>query len=128
MMTKIRSAHFIFDKHIRYKDLAEIYPDLFKTFLEETQQMPEDPDLLEIWLQRDMNALNANKKPEGYLKQNAVKMVFPIRNDHVEFYIYNTSRNQIIPVVAEKLEKLLKKRGFKYTLKTDIMLRYSSSK
>lgn len=128
MMTEARSAHFIFDKDVQYRDLARMYPELFRTFLQETGQMPEDPDLVEVWLERDMKEIKKNKKPEGYLKQNATKLVFPIRDDYVEFYIYNTARNQTIPEVAEKLEKIIKKEGLPYTLKTDIMLRFSSSK
>ena len=128
MMTKARSAHFIFDKEVRYRDLVGIYPELFRTFLQESEQMPEDPALVEVWLERDMKELTKNRKPEGYLKQNSTKLVFPIRDGYVEFYIYNTSKNERIPLIAEKLEKILKKEGLPYTLKNDIMLRFSSSK
>lgn len=128
MMTKARSAHFIFEKGIQYRDLAKIYPEIFRTFLQETEQMPEDNALVEIWLERDMKEIRKNEKPEGYLKQNSTKLVFPIRDDYVEFYIYNTSRNQAIPKIAEKLERIIKKAGLKHTLKMDAMLRFSPSK
>lgn len=128
MMTKARSAHFIFEKGIQYRDLAKIYPQIFRTFLEETGQMPEDKALVEIWLERDMKEIRKNEKPEGYLKQNSTKLVFPIRDDYVEFYIYNTSRNQEIPKIAEKLERIIKKAGLEHTLKMDAMLRFSPSK
>ncbi len=129
MMTKARTAHFIFKEGTKYKDLKEIYPKVLEVFLTETNQMPEDRNLYEIWLERDMKEIEKNRKPEGYLKQNAIKLVFPIRDDGtVEFYIHSTSKTQNIPVIAEKIDRVLKKSGLKYELKYDKLLRYANSK
>ena len=129
MMTKSRTAHFIFKEGIEYKDLKEIYPKVLEVFLTETGQMPEDRNLYEIWLERDMKEIERNRKPEGFLKQNAIKLVFPIKDDGiVEFYIHSTSKTQNIPLIAERIEAVLRKSGLKYTLKYDMLLRYSPSK
>lgn len=128
MNTKVRSAHFIFDESVTYSDLAPVYPELFRKFLELSNQMPEDENAVEIWIERDMKALKKGKKPEGFLKQNAMKMVFPIREGYVEFYIYLKFKNEEVPVVASKLEKVLKKANLKYRLEYDKMLRFANSK
>ncbi len=129
MMTKARTAHFIFEEGTEFRDLVPVYPDVLRIFLEESNQMPEDRNLYEIWLERDMKELNRNRKPEGFLKQNAIKLVFPIRDDGtVEFYIHSTSKSQNIPLIAEKIDAYLKKSGLKYTIKYDILLRYAPKK
>ncbi len=125
---KARTAHFIFEDGVEYKDLKGIYPEILRTFLEATGQMPDDQNLFEIWLERDMKEIERNRKPEGFLRQNAIKLVFPIRDEGVEFYIHSTSKTQNILEVAEKIDGLLRKSGMKYKVKYDALLRYSSSK
>ncbi len=128
MNQKVRSAHFIFDESVKYSDLSPVYPELFRKFLEASNQMPEDPDVVEIWIERDVQDLKKGKKPEGFLKQNAIKMVFPQRDGFVEFYIYMKIKNDEIPAIARKLEPTLKKAGLKYHIEYDRMLRFANSK
>ena len=128
MNTKVRSAHFIFDESVKYSDFVPIYPELFRKFLEISNQLPEDETLVDIWIERDMKELKKGKKPEGFLKQNAVKMVFPVREDRVEFYIYLKVKTEEIPLIASKLERTLKKAKLKYTIEYDKMLRFANAK
>ncbi len=127
-LMKIRSAHFIFAPSVTYADLKPIYPELYRTFLKESEQMPEDEAAVEIWIDRDMKDLAKNKKPEGFLKQNSIKMVFPIRDGFVEFYIYYKVRTQDIYRIADAIDRVLKKSGLEYQKKYDKMLRYANSK
>ena len=128
MNNKVRSAHFIFDESVKYADLVQIYPELFRKFLEISNQMPEDENMVEIWIERDMTALKKGKKPEGFLKQNGIKMVFPIRDGYIEFYIYMKIKNEEIPEMATKLERILKKAKLSYSVEYDKMLRFANSK
>ena len=128
MNQKVRSAHFIFDESVKYSDLVEIYPQLFREFLEASRQVPEDPNLVEMWIERDLNDMKKGKKPEGFLKQNAIKMVFPIRDDRVEFYIYFKVKNEEIPAIASRLDKVLKKSKLKYSIEYDRMKRFENVK
>ncbi len=125
---KVRSAHFIFDESVKYQDLAQIYPELFRKFLELTQQMPEDENLVEIWIERDVKELRKGKKPEGFLKQNATKMVFPMVDGPIQFYIYMKIKSEEIPQISRKLERILKKAGLRYTMEYDRMLRFANAK
>ena len=126
--TKVRSAHFIFEESVTYADFVPIYPELFRKFLEVSKQLPEDETLVDIWIERDMKELKKGKKPEGFLKQNAIKMVFPVRDDRVEFYIYMKVKNEEIPIIADKLKKTLKKARLKYEIEYDKMLRFANAK
>ena len=93
-----------------------------------SKQLPEDETLVDIWIERDMKELKKGKKPEGFLKQNAIKMVFPVRDDRVEFYIYMKVKNEEIPIIADKLKKTLKKARLKYEIEYDKMLRFANAK
>jgi len=126
--TKVPSAHFIFEESVTYADFVPIYPELFRKFLEVSKQLPEDETLVDIWIERDMKELKKGKKPEGFLKQNAIKMVFPVRDDRVEFYIYMKVKNEEIPIIADKLKKTLKKARLKYEIEYDKMLRFANAK
>ena len=42
---KSKSGHITFKRGTKYKDLLPAYKDLYLTFLEETDQMPEEPEL-----------------------------------------------------------------------------------
>ena len=128
MNNKVRSVHFIFDDSVTYRDLTEVYPELFRKFLEASMQMPEDENLLEIWIERDVKELKKGKKPEGFLKQNAIKMVFPITDGPVQFYIYTKIKTEQILEIASVLEKVLKKAKLKHSVEYDRMLRFANSK
>ncbi len=128
MNQKVRSAHFIFEDSVKYSDLAQIYPELFRKFLEITNQTPEDENMVEIWIERDMKAIKKGKKPEGFLKQNAIKMVFPQRDGFVEFYIYMKIKTEEISEIAAKLDRILKKSKLPYRIEYDKMLRFANVK
>ncbi len=104
-----RSAHFSFPKTVRYKDLLRVYPEFFTTFLDQTKQVPEEPEFGAMLLSTDLASLKANRKPEGFNRQGKVRMVFPITDGDVKFYIYRSTRSEEVPKVAELLSKLLLK-------------------
>src|SRR3989442_126783 len=61
-----RSGHIKFDKKVKWKNLAPAFRPLFLKFLEETQQMPEDAESLDVLLEENLRDLRSNRKPEGY--------------------------------------------------------------
>ncbi len=46
-MMKVYSTHFIL-KGMDYKDLAPVFPDILKMFLEEIGQTPEEEEILQM--------------------------------------------------------------------------------
>jgi hypothetical protein len=121
-----RSAHFTFDKKIKYKDLVKVFPDLYKMFLEETNQTPEEEEYARMLIKANMKDLEANRKPEGYNRQGRVRMIFPISKDkHIRFYIYRSSKSEEIGRLANMLSKLLNQKRLKHKIDWDKMVLYA---
>lgn len=119
-----RSAHFVLAKGVKYKDLGKVYPELLGKFLEATHQMPEEPELVRMLIRADQKDLEKNRKPEGYNRQGKVRLIFPLTDNQVKFYIYRGSRSEEIGLVAEQLSKVLSRRRLKHRIEWDLMVLY----
>ena len=82
---KVYSTHFILKGKSDYKDLAPVFPDILKMFLEEIGQTPEEEEILQMLIELNMIDLERNRKPEGYNRKGKVRLVFPM--DRKEFYL-----------------------------------------
>jgi hypothetical protein len=113
-----RSGHFKFDKKVKWKNLAPAFRPLFLKFLEETQQMPEDMESLDVLLEENLRDLRSNRKPEGYNRDAVMRMIFPISNQ-VEFYVYGRGKTIEVAHVTEQLSRVLQKYRLKHTIEWD---------
>ncbi len=121
----VRSGHIVFPRKIKFKDLARVFPDLMKLFLKESGQMPEEEALARILIRTNVADLQANRKPEGYNRDNKLRLVFPIRKSgEVSFYIYRSTRSEEVARITETLSALLKHRGLPHKLEWDKMALY----
>ena len=121
----VRSGHISFPKRIKYKDLARVFPDMMKIFLKESGQTPEDEDLIRILIRSNVADLAANRKPEGYNRDNKLRLIFPIRKGgEVSFYIYRSSRSEEVARLTEALSAFLKHKGLPHKLEWDKMVLY----
>gem|GEM_PF-213600 len=111
---KATSGHFILDDTVEYKDLAEVFPELLTTFLEETNQLPDDDDVLQMFIYLNQRALDKNEKPEGYNRKGRMRMVFPIGSN--QFYIKSVAASTEVGRMGEKLSKILANAGVKHSL------------
>ena len=75
---KVYSTHFILKGKSDYKDLAPVFPDILKLFLEEIGQMPDEEEILQMFIELNMIDLELNRKPEGYNRKGKFRMVFPM--------------------------------------------------
>src|SRR6266511_1952513 len=110
-----RSGHIEFDKKVRWKNLIPAFRPLFLKFLEETQQMPEDVDNVDVLIEENLRDLRNNRKPEGYNREGAMRMIFPISNK-VEFYVYGRGKTIEVAHVTEQLSRVLQKYRLKHTI------------
>jgi hypothetical protein len=115
---RARSGHFKFDKKVKWKNLAPAFRPLFLKFLEETQQMPEDMESLDVLLEENLRDLRSNRKPEGYNRDAVMRMIFPISNQ-VEFYVYGRGKTIEVARVTEQLSHVLQKYRLKHTIEWD---------
>jgi len=115
---RARSGHIEFDKKVRWKNLIPAFRPLFLKFLEETQQVPEDIDNVDVLIEENLRDLRNNRKPEGYNREGAMRMIFPISNK-VEFYVYGRGKTIEVAHVTEQLSRVLQKYRLKHTIAWD---------
>lgn len=104
---KATSGHFVLKRKADYIDLAPVFPDILKMFLEETDQLPDDEDVLDMFIYLNQVELERNRKPEGYNRKGRMRLVFPLGRK--EFYVRGNSRSGEVVRITEKISRLLKK-------------------
>jgi hypothetical protein len=125
---KVRSGHFVFDRKVTFKQLLPAFRPMFLKFLEETQQMPEDPESLEVLLEENLRDLRRNRKPEGYNREGTMRLVFPITDKRIEMYVYSKTRTTDVPRVVEVLSRMLQKAKVKHVIEWDKLIIYQEKK
>ncbi len=110
---KIYSTHFVLKDGVRYKDLAPVFPDLLKALLEEIGQMPEEDEILQMYIALNMTDLEMDRKPEGYNRKGKIRLVFPM--DRKEFYLKTTEKSSNLNRVVSRFTEILDDGGIGYT-------------
>jgi hypothetical protein len=116
---KAESGHIIFKDKFKYKDLQGVFEEMLKAFLDETDQKPDEEEILQMFLRLNMMDIEKNRKPEGYNRRGRMKMVFPLTEGKKQFYIRADSKTAEVVRVTERLSKLLKKAGVPHTVEWD---------
>lgn len=122
---QVRSGHIVFKKKTRYIDLMPIYEEVFRRFLEETDQIPEaEPEFLDVLIEENLVDLRTNRKPEGYNRSGHMRLIFPL-SDRVECYVYGRTKSHEVARITEILSGMFKKSGLDNSIEWDKMLLYS---
>lgn len=111
-MMKAISGHLVFGKDVDYKDIARVFPEVLTVFLEETGQMPDDKDILRMFIHLNMVDLERNRKPEGYNRKGKMRLIFPL--DRREFYIRSHTRTNELVRIVEKISRILKSSSIEH--------------
>ncbi|OPX57291.1 MAG: hypothetical protein A4E29_01811 [Methanomassiliicoccales archaeon PtaB.Bin134] len=111
---KASSGHLVLNDRIDYEDIAEVFPEVLKMFLEETDQVPEDPEIMQMFIHLNLVELQANRKPEGYNRKGRMRLMFP--TNRKEFYVKGSSKSGEVVRVTEKISKLLTRNGLDHEL------------
>jgi len=106
---KATSGHFVLKNKKDYRDIAKVFPEVLTTFLEETDQMPEDDEVLQMFIHVNQVDLERNDKPEGYNRKGRMRLVFPLTRK--EFYVRGMAKSSEVVRITEKLSKILIKGG-----------------
>lgn len=109
----------MFKEKFRFKDLAPVFEKTLVAFLEETDQMPDDDEILQMFIKINLMDLEKNRKPEGYNRRGRMKMVFPISEGRPQFYVRSIAKTAETVRVTEHLSKILKKAGIPHTVEWD---------
>lgn len=119
-----RSGHILFPPKVKYRDLAPVFPEILRIFLEEANQVPEEREITSMVLRRNMTDLLRNRKPEGYNRGNRLRLIFPVNGGGVGFYIYRSSRSEEVVKVIESISRLLKMKRIPHKVEWDRMVLY----
>ncbi len=113
------TGHIIFKEKFRWKDLSCCMDELVKVFLDETDQMPDEEEILQMFLRINMMDIEKNRKPEGYNRRGRFRMVFPLGGPRKQLYIRADSKTAETVRITERLSKTLKKAGVPHTVEYD---------
>jgi len=116
---KAEAGHIIFKDKFKYKDLQGIFEELMVAFLDETDQMPDEDEILQMFLRINMMDIEKNRKPEGYNRRGRMRLVFPLTKGKKQLYIRADSKTAETIRITERLSKILKKGGIPHTVDWD---------
>jgi hypothetical protein len=119
---KVHSGHIYLSEKLDWKDLKKVFPDLFKVFLEESRQSFEEPNFVDILIYENMLDLDRNRKPEGFIRDGKMKMLFS-KDGGIEIKII---RDKVVPnedtkAVTERLSHFLTSKKIKNRVEYDKM-------
>ena len=121
----VRSGHILFPKKTQYKDLAKVFPEMLRLFLKESGQMPEDEAIFRILVKTNMADLQNNRKPEGFNRDNKMRLIFPLgKAGEAGFYLYRSTRSEEVARLTEMLSSFLRSKGLHHKVEWDKMVLY----
>lgn len=116
---KAESGHIVFKGKFKWKDLKDCFEEVLKAFLQETDQVPDEEDIFQMFLRINMMDIEKNRKPEGFNRRGRLRLVFPNSPDRKEMYIRSETKTAEVVRVTEKLSRMLKKAGVPHTVEWD---------
>ncbi|MEM0161049.1 MAG: hypothetical protein QW258_03200 [Thermoplasmata archaeon] len=119
---KVHSGHIYLSEKLDWKDLKKVFPEMFKLFLEESRQSFEEPNFVDILIYENMLDLDRNRKPEGFIRDGKMKMLFS-KDGGIEIKII---RDKVVPnedtkAVTEQLSRFLTSKKIKNRVEYDKM-------
>ena len=127
-MANKSSVHFILKGKSDYKDLAPVFPEILRSALVIADQVLEEEELTMI-IQLNLDDLEKNRKPEGYIRKARIRMVFPL--DRKEFYLQSYNPKIVdLGKIRETVSEILTRGGvgFDVTEDDDILFDLPSKK
>ncbi|MFP4000468.1 MAG: hypothetical protein ACOCTN_04420 [Candidatus Natronoplasma sp.] len=114
-----------FEEDIEYKDLAPIFPELYRLFMDLTDQYPDESqkEYTEMLIRQNLKDLQNNRKPVGHNREARYRMIFPIGRERVEFYLYpriDEEKSEIEDITAE-ISNFLDEHDLKHEIIWDDM-------
>jgi hypothetical protein len=116
---KAQTGHIVFKGQFKYKNLSKSFEELLKTFLQETDQMPDEDEILQMFIRLNLMDLSKNRKPEGYNRRGRMRLVFPLTEGKKEMYVRADVKTAQVIRVTEQLSKVLKKAGISHSIDYD---------
>ena len=116
---KAQTGHIVFKGQFRYRNLSKCFEELLRAFLEETDQMPDEEEIMQMFVRLNMMDITKNRKPEGYNRRGRMRLVFPLVEGRKEMYIRADVKTSQVVRVTERLSRILKKAGVSHSVDYD---------
>lgn len=116
---KADSGHIIFREKFKWKDLSSCMEEILRVFLDETDQMPDEDEILRMFVRINLMDIEKNRKPEGYNRRGRFRLIFPLIPGRKQLYIRADSKTAETVRITERLSKILKKAGVPHTVEYD---------
>ena len=111
------SIHFVLKGSSSYKDLAPVFEDILKFSLQAVDQMPEEEEM-EMIVRLNLEDLERDRKPEGYLRKARIRIVFPM--DRKEFYIQSYNSKLVdLGLLSNHVKSVLSEAGIQFDYSED---------
>ena len=111
------SIHFVLKGSSSYKDLAPVFEDILKFSLQAVDQMPEEEEM-EMIVRLNLEDLERDRKPEGYLRKARIRIVFPM--DRKEFYVQSYNSKLVdLGLLANHIKSVLTEAGIEFDFTED---------
>lgn len=109
----------MFKGQFKYRNLSKSFEELLRVFLEESDQLPDEEEILRMFIRLNMMDITKNRKPEGYNRRGRMRLVFPQIEGRKEMYIRADVKTAQVVRVTERLSKVLKKAGVSHSIEYD---------
>ncbi|UCE91384.1 MAG: hypothetical protein JSV90_08255 [Methanobacteriota archaeon] len=116
---KAQTGHIVFKGQFRYRDLSKHFEQVLRAFLEETDQMPDEDEILHMFIRMNLMDLSKNRKPEGYNRRGRMRLIFPQIPGRKEMYVRADVKTTQVVRVTERLSKVLRKAGVSHSVAYD---------
>lgn len=116
---KAQTGHIVFKGQFKYRNLSKCFQEVLTAFLEETDQMPDEEDIMQMFIRLNMMDISKNRKPEGYNRRGRMRLVFPLIEGRKEMYVRADVKTTQVVRVTERLSKILKKAGVSHSVQYD---------
>lgn len=116
---KAQTGHIVFKPQFKYRDLSKSFEQVLRAFLEETDQMPDEEEILQMFIRMNLMDLSKNRKPEGYNRRGRMRLVFPLTTGKKEMYVRADVKTGQVVRVTERLSRVLKKAGVSHSIAYD---------
>ncbi len=125
LVTTKRNSLIRFDEDVEYKDLIDIFPELYELFMEKADQVPEEggEELMEMMIQMNIQDLKENRKPPGHNREARYRMIFPLEGDRVQFFLYPRIEEEEseIDMITDEVSDFLDVNDFEHEVLWDQM-------
>jgi len=115
---RAHSGHIRLERSVTWRKLLPAFRPMFMKFLEESAQLPQDPEILGVLIEENLRDLRNNRKPEGFNREGAMRLIFPI-SKNLDFYVYSKTKTTEVTRVVEQLSRVLQKYRLKHAVDWD---------